>query len=151
MEKLFETAIFTRKAMLNILNELNEDQFNKVPNGHKNSVFWNVAHVMVTQQLLLYGLSGLPLQVDESFVKRYAKGTVAPSVVSKEDIDLVKGNLVELCIQAQRDFDKGLFETYKPYMTSAEIELKSIEDGIKFSAYHDGIHLGVVLSLKKLV
>jgi hypothetical protein len=36
-------------------------------------------------------------------------------------------------------------------MTSAEIELKSVEDAISFSAYHDGIHLGIVLSLLKIV
>jgi len=29
--------------------------------------------------------------------------------------------------------------------------LTSLEEALQFSAFHDGIHLGVVLSLKKLV
>lgn len=151
MEKLFETAIFTRIAMLNILEGLNEDQFNSIPKGHRNSVFWNIAHVMVTQQLLLYRLSGLPLLIDETFVESYGKGTFAKTETSKKDVEFVKDNLVQLCEQAQKDFNSGLFENYKSYMTSAQIELKTVEDGIKFSSYHDGIHLGIVLSLNKLV
>lgn len=151
MEKLFETAFFTRLAMLDILDGLTEDQFSKIPEGHRNSVFWNVAHVMVTQQLLFYGLSGQPLLIDQSLVERYSKGALATPEVSKEDLEFVKGNLLGLCRQAETDFGKGLFQTYKSYETSAGIELKTIEDGISFNGFHDGIHLGVILSLKKLV
>ncbi len=151
MEKFFETAIFTRSAMLNILEELTEDQLAVIPRGHRNNIFWNVAHVMVTQQLLLYGLSGLPLSLEDDFVKRFTKGSVAVPEVSQQDLEIVRANLLPLCTKAQEDFKKGIFEEYRPYMTSTGIELKSISDGISFSSYHDGIHLGVVLSLKKQV
>ena len=151
MEKFFETAIFTRSALLSILEELTEDQLAAIPRGHRNNIFWNVAHVMVTQQLLLYGLSGLPLSLDDDFVKRFTKGSVAASEVSQPDLEIVRANLLPLCKKAQEDFKKGVFQEYRPYMTSTGIELRSINDGISFSSYHDGIHLGVVLSLKKQV
>jgi hypothetical protein len=151
MEKLFETAIFTRSAMLSILEELTEEQLAMIPEGHRNNIFWNIAHVMVTQQLLLYGLSGLPLLLDSDFIKRFTKGSTAVAEVIEEDLDLVRENLLPLSQRAQEDFGRGVFSEYKPYMTSTGIELKTIEEGISFSTYHDGIHLGVVLSLKKLV
>jgi hypothetical protein len=151
MNKLFETALFTRKAMLDILEGLTEKQYSKIPEGHRNSIFWNIAHVMVTQQLLLYSLSGLPLMINDSFVKRYSKGTHAEPEVSKQDVEFVRENLLGLCLRAEKDWNKGLFQNYKSYLTSADIELNTIQDGIEFSGYHDGIHLGVVLSLKKLV
>ncbi len=137
--------------MLDILDGLSEDQFSKIPEGHRNSVFWNIAHVMVTQQLLLYGLSGLPLSIDNSFVERYSKGTLASPELPEADVEFVRENLLGLSKQSEKDWNKGLFQSYKPYMTSAGIELKTIQDGVAFSAYHDGSHLGVVLSLKKLV
>ena len=151
MDKLFETAVFTRKTLLNILEELSEEQMLRIPEPHRNSVFWNVAHLMVTQQLLMYRLSGLPLRIDERFVERYGKGARASEEVSVEDIDFVRENIIPLCDRVQQDFEKGLFQNYKPYMTSTGIELTSLDEALKFSAFHDGIHLGVVLSLKKLV
>jgi hypothetical protein len=36
-------------------------------------------------------------------------------------------------------------------MTSTGIELKTIDDALGFSTFHDGIHLGVVLSLMKII
>ena len=151
MEKLFETAVFTRKSLLRIMDSLTEEQVLRIPDSHRNSIFWNIAHLMVTQQLLTYRLSGVPLEIEESFVERYGKGSEATEEVSKEDIEFVKKNLVPLCEKVQQDFDKGISDSYKPYMTSTGIELKSLEEALKFSAFHDGIHLGVVLSLKKLV
>ena len=151
MDKLFETAVFTRKSLLQILDSMTEEQIVKIPESHRNSVFWNVAHLMVTQQLLTYRLSGLPLHIDEVFVERYGKGSEATEEVSDQDIEFVKKNIVLLCEESQQDYDKGLFRNYKPYMTSTGIELTSVEEALKFSAFHDGIHLGVILSLKKLV
>ena len=151
MEKFFETAVFTRSALLGILEELTEDQLAAIPEGHRNNIFWNVAHLVVTQQLLLYGLSGLPLSLEEDFVKRFGKGSVAIPEVTQQDLEIVRANLLPLCLKAQEDYKKGIFKEYKPYMTSTGIELRSIDDGISFSSYHDGIHLGVVLSLKKQV
>lgn len=151
MDKLFETAVFTRKALLLILENLTEEQMLRIPEPHRNSVFWNVAHLMVTQQLLIYRLSGQPLLIEEGFVERYGKGSRATEEISDDDIEFVKENIVPLCERAQQDFEKGLFQGYKPYMTSTGIELTSLEEALEFSVFHDGIHLGVVLSLKKLV
>ncbi len=151
MHKLFETAVFTRKSLLGILDAISVEQMLRIPEPHRNSVFWNVAHLMVTQQLLFYRLSGLPLRIEEGWVERYGKGSSASEQVSAQDIDFVRKNIVSLCEQAQQDFEKGLFKSYKPYMTSTGIELTSLEEALEFSAFHDGIHLGVVLSLKKLV
>jgi hypothetical protein len=151
MDKIFETAIFTRKSLIKILSSMSEKSMLRIPETHRNSVFWNVAHLMVTQQLLAYKLSGLPLDLEDSFVKRYAKGSEATEAVSAEDITFVKENLVSLSEKVQQDFEEGLFKSYNPYMTSTGIELTTIEEALKFSAFHDGIHLGVVLSLKKLV
>lgn len=151
MDKLFETALFTRKSLVKILQNLTSEQMLKIPEPHRNSVFWNVAHLMVTQQLLFYRLSGLPLQIEEGFVERYGKGSIATEEVSKQDMSFVLENIVPLCEKSEEDYKNGLFRGYKPYMTSTGIELTSIEEALQFSTFHDGIHLGVVLSLRKLV
>ncbi len=151
MDKLFETAIFTRKTLLKIMEDRTYEDLVKIPENHRNSIFWNIAHLLVTQHLLCYGLSGLDLQIDQAMVNKYGKGTVASEEVPEEDISYVKDHLVKMVLKTQSDYKAGLFTDYKTYMTSANIELSKIEEALAFSAYHDGIHLGVILSIMKTV
>ena len=151
MEKLFETALFTRVSLLNILESKSYEKLVDIPENFKNSIFWNIAHLLVTQQLLCYKLSGLEIKIDQDLVSKYGKGATAIAEVEPSDIQYVKDNLVSAMAQTKEDFNDGLFENFTPYMTSTGIELKSVEDAISFSAFHDGIHLGTVLSLMKIV
>ena len=150
MEKIFETAIFTRESLLKIMEERNHESLVKIPGGFNNSIFWNIAHLMVSQQLLFYRLSGMDLIIDEDMINKYGKGALATAEVPIEDIEYVKNNLLEMSIKLKEDYTKGSFEHFKPYMTSTGIELLNIDDALKFSGFHDGIHLGMVLSLMKL-
>lgn len=151
MEKIFEASLFTRTSFLKIMEKHSYSELVKIPENFRNSIFWNIAHVLVTQQLLCYRLSGLDIQIDESFVGKYGKGSIATEDVEVSDIEYVKNNLLGAMKQTQEDYDKKVFGAYKPYMTSTGIELKSIDDAVSFSGFHDGIHLGIVMSIMKLV
>ena len=151
MEKLFKTALFTRSTLLKIMEKRSNEELVKIPENHRNSIFWNIAHLLVTQQLLYYKLSGLEIKIDEAMVNKYGKGSIATEDVEISDIQYVKDHLLKEMKETQNDYDKGLFKEFNAYMTSTGIELKTIEDVISFSAFHDVIHLGVVLSLMKIV
>lgn len=151
MNLIFETALFNRKVLKNLIDELNYEQLIKIPENFNNSIFWNIAHILVTQQLLVYEFSGLPKNIDDKLIAKFRKGTKATTDISKEEIEYVKNNLIPIIEKTQEDFNKGLFKNYTSYHTSVDISLNNIDDAIKFNAFHDGIHLGVILSLKKIV
>jgi len=151
MERIFETALFTRMSLLKILESKSHEELVKIPENFRNSIFWNIAHLLVTQQLLCYKMSGLEIKIDKELVSKYGKGAVATMEVENSDVQYVKEHLVVAMKQTQIDFQNGLFTNFSPYMTSTGIELKSVEDAISFNAFHDGIHLGIVLSLMKIV
>lgn len=151
MDKIFETAIFNRKTLVHFLNEMSHEQLIKIPKNFNNSIFWNIAHILVTQQLLIYKLSGLPLNIDVKLVEKYTKGSKATTNVSKEEVEYVKSNLVSTILKTQEDYNNGVFKNYIKYDTSVKISLNNIEDSLQFMAFHDGIHLGIILSLKKIV
>lgn len=151
MEKLFETALFTRRSLLKILESKTYEELVAIPENFRNSIFWNIAHLLVTQQLLCYKLSGLEIKIDKDLVIKYGKGAVATKEVDNSDIQYVKSHLVAAMEETRKDYQNGVFNEFSPYMTSTGIELKSIEDVLGFNALHDGIHLGVVLSLMKVV
>ncbi len=151
MDKIFETAIFNRKTLVHFLNELSHEQLIKIPKNFNNSIFWNIAHILITQQLLTYKLSGLPLNIDVSLVEKYTKGSKATTDITKEEVDYVKNNLVSTVLKTQEDYNNGFFKNYVRYDTSVNISLNNIDESLQFMAFHDGIHLGVILSLKKVV
>ena len=68
---------------------LSLEQFNKVPEGFSNNLIWNMAHLVVTQRLLIYGLCGLDLGLDINFVEKYRNGTRPIGNVSQEEVDEV--------------------------------------------------------------
>ncbi len=151
MEKLFKTASFTRSTLVKIMEKRSNEELLKIPENYNNSIFWNIAHLLVTQQLICYKLSGLKIKIDESMVSKYGKGSIATEDIDIADIQYVKDHILDLSQEIEHDYDKGLFKDFNPYMTSTGIELSSIEDAISFGAFHDGIHLGVILSLMKIV
>jgi len=151
MDKIFETAIFNRKVLQNFINELTHDQLIKIPKNFNNSIFWNITHVLVSHQLLVYRNSGLSLEINPDLISKYAKGSKATTDISREEIDYVKHNLLSTILKTQEDYKKGVFKHYEVYHTSVKIDLNNVEDALKFSAFHEGIHLGVILSIKKLV
>ncbi len=151
MNILFETAIFNRKVLKNFLEELSYDQLVKIPKGFNNSIFWNIAHVLVTQQLLVYKNSGLKMDLDKEIIKKYTKGSKPSSDIPKIEIEYVKKNLMPTVLKLQEDYEKQLFKQYDVYHTSVKISLNNVDEALIFSAFHEGIHLGVILSLRKLV
>ncbi len=140
-----------RKIVEKILDNHTLDQLNKVPEGFKNNLIWNIAHIVVTQQLLVYKLSGLPMMIDDQMVDKYRKGTQAEGAVTAEEVAKVKELLFTTLDQTEKDITKGIFENYNAYETSTGFVLKSLEDAIHFNNFHEGIHLGYILALKKAV
>jgi hypothetical protein len=63
---LAETRGFIRR----LTDDLSGDALRAIPDGWNNNVLWHLGHLVVTQQLLHYGLTGLPLYVEEDLVAR---------------------------------------------------------------------------------
>lgn len=149
MEKQFNIALQNRKVLRSILTKLPAEILNEIPEGYRNNLWWNMAHIVATQQLLLYGLSGIPSRVNEAWVDKYKKGTAPETEPSKEEINDLTELLISSAQQAEEDYNSGLFREFKEYTTSTKVTLSSVEDAINFNTYHEGIHLGVILSQLK--
>ena len=63
--KIWET---NRKLHLEFLEKYTLEQLNKIPDGFKNNLIWNVGHIITTQQGLIYRLSGLPVMISKEFL-----------------------------------------------------------------------------------
>lgn len=151
MQKHFDILIKTRQLLLKITENLTMEQLNKIPQGFKNNIAWNIAHLVVTQQLLCYKLSGLNCLISDEMIADFQKGTAPNQSISKEEFDAITAQFLQLPLQLEEDYNKGIFKNYLEYKTSVNITLNSVEDGIMFNTYHEGIHLGIILQLMKFI
>lgn len=151
MQHHFITLKQSRKLISKLIENFSIEQLNNIPTGFKNNIAWNIAHLMVTQQLLCYKLSGLPCLISDEMIQKYQKGTVPNETISINEFKTIKELFLNLPNKLEIDYVEGIFKEYNKYTTSVNITLNSIEEGISFNNYHEGIHLGIILQLAKFV
>lgn len=147
----FDIALKNRAILLKFLADFSLDQLNEVPKGYRNSIYWNIAHVVVTQQLLVYKLSGIPMLVETGLVDAYRKGTKTERDVTQQEVNHLKTLLFSTVEQTQRDYDSGIFKTYNQYTVSTNSTLTCVKEAIEFNNFHEGIHLGYILAMKNSI
>lgn len=151
ISKSIDTIQATRKLFIELIEGLSIEALNKVPPGFNNNIIWNFGHVVVTQQILCYKLAGLPLKIDETYVSKYAKGTKPEAFIDESELSFLKKHAVCLIDELMVDMDKKLFNNFKTYTTSFNVELANVDEGIQYLAMHEGLHLGYAMALKKIV
>lgn len=152
MNTSLQVTIASRELLQKFIENHTLEQLNKIPEGFKNNIIWNIGHVIVTQQLLAYKLSGLAMMVTDDMVVKYQKGSAPQGSVSQEEVEVIKNLLFTTITKTQEDLDNGLFQNYMEYTVStANFTLKSIDDAMQFNNFHEGIHIGIILQLRKFV
>ncbi|TXD45959.1 DinB family protein [Polaribacter sp. IC073] len=151
MKTQFDVLRKSRDLVIKELEGLTLDQIHTIPAGFKNNIAWNVAHLVVTQQVLQYKFSGLNCLCPEELIEECKKGTFPTKNFTEEEFEEVKELLLGLPDTLQEDFEAGIFENYTEYPTSTGFVLDSIESAIAFNNFHEGIHYGVIRSIKKFL
>ena len=151
MNQTLNVNATSRNIIAKILDIHTVEQLNKIPESFSNNLIWNIAHVVVTQQLLVYKLSGLPMMVSDEIIEKYKKGSKPEHNVTQAELDEIKSLLFSTIEKTKDDYEKGIFKNFQEYPTSTGFVLKNIEDAIAFNNFHEGLHIGILMSLRKLV
>ncbi len=77
MDFTFDVFLKTRGFFKAYLEELSLAQLNAIPKGFNNNIIWNIGHSIVTEQILVYKLSGLKPNVSDALIEKYKKATKA--------------------------------------------------------------------------
>lgn len=148
MEWTFDMTLKNRQLFAHFLKHYSLEQLNTVPKDYRNSIFWNIAHSVVTQQMMVYKLSGLKPLISEDLINTYKKGTKTEHEATQEEIDHIKSLLFSTHEQTVTDFNTGKFKTFKAYTVSTNSTLTNVEEALAFNVFHEGIHLGYILAMK---
>lgn len=151
MDWAFDITIKTRKFLNSFIENLSLSELNKVPDGFNNNIIWNIAHVIVTQQLLVYNLSGLPTIVSKEMIDSFRKGTRPLRDLNQAEVDAISNLLFSTIEKTKDDYDSKLFQTYNQYTVTTKNTISNVEEAIEFNNFHEGIHLGYILALRKSI
>lgn len=141
----------TRANILGLIKNLTFEQLTKIPSGFNNSLLWNFVHLLVTEQLLCYGLSGNKMTLDSTIIDRFRKGADGSNIISEDQFLEIKKIFIVQPLQLEKDFDKMSTTQYKEYATSYNVTLSSLEDAVRFNNIHEALHFGIMVALKKMV
>ena len=151
MDATFNIWKTSRATYLKFLENYSLEQLNKIPDGMSNNLIWNIGHIIVSQQGLIYRLSGLPRYVTDEMTAKYQNGSVPTGNTSLEEVNEIKDLLISTMNQTISDYENGVFKEYTPYETKTGFSLQNLNDAIQFNNYHEGIHLGFMMKIKKFI
>jgi len=141
----------TRAFILELVKNLSTEQLNKIPTGFSNNIIWNIAHLTAAQQNLCYIRSGLPVTVEDKYFSPFLSGTKPVKFIEKEEIILIFDVLLNSIDRLATDYTSGIFVSFDPWDKRYGMKLNSIEDAVNFVPFHEGMHIGYIMALKKLV
>lgn len=143
--------ISNRKFIAGLVSKLSSEQLQKIPVNYKTNILWNIGHLVASQQILSYTLSGVKPHVSETFLTDFRKGSSPSAWIKKPDEAEVFKLFSDLPELLNQDYHNGVFDSFSPYKTSAGAILENIDDSLAYNNYHEGIHTGIIQCLLKLV
>ncbi len=140
-----------RQLLLDTVNNLTTEQLNHVPAGFNNNIIWNMGHVIATQQGICYRRAGLPLQIENDFFETFKPGSKPEMFFDSNEIDLIKSLALSTIDDFEKDYIKKQFEQYETWTTRFGAEITSIDVAAEFVFFHEGLHTGYVMAMKKVL
>lgn len=151
MNRQIENIRKTRIHLLETIKELSLEKLNKVPHGFNNNIIWNVGHLVAAQQGICYVRPGLPLVMEESLFNKYKMGSKPEHFTDGDEVDNIKDLLISTLDRFYIDYQHHLFDRYTSWTNRYGIEISSIEEAVQYLFFHEGLHAGVIMALKRLV
>lgn len=151
MHPQIETIRKTRAAVLNLISDLTIEELNEIPAGFNNNIIWNVAHLVAAQQGVCYFRAGLPLKIENRFFMAYKPESKPEGLVSAEELETIKALLFSTLDQLEEDYQASIFTNYTPWTTRYGVDIKNIDEAISFLPFHEGLHMGYIMALKRAV
>jgi len=151
MDAVFKAWKTSRRMYLTFFKNYSLEQLNKIPEGFNNNLIWNIGHIIATQHKLIYQGSGLKGYLSDEVFNRYQSGTFPASPVTQEEADTLKELLIAQIESTIPDFNQGIFDHYNERITGIGFHLASVYDAFQCNNFHEGLHLGYMMGIRKFV
>ncbi|TYS64502.1 DinB family protein [Sutcliffiella horikoshii] len=149
-EMLFKQLQFVRKRTIAALDATTEHLADEMPGNVKNSIRWNLGHIFVSQDTLLYSFIGEEHHAPKNYLELFAMGS-SPHQWKEEGPTLqeIRDYLVEQPSRIQEDFAGKLEEPIQQPFKLGDHELITLGELLSFAIWHEGLHQGAINTIKR--
>jgi hypothetical protein len=151
MTATFDINLSSRNVLLQFLENHSLEELNTIPEGFSNNLIWNIIHIIVVQQLLVYNLSSLPMMVSDNMIAKFRRGTKPEHSVSQAEVDEIKVLLFSTLEKARKDFADDIFKNYSEFTTMSGYTITNAKSAMEFNNYHEAVHTGIMMQLRKFI
>lgn len=151
MNRQIDNIRKTRSYVIDQIKELSLEKINKVPHGFNNNIMWNVGHLVAAQQAICYVKGGLTPSIPEEAYADFKPGTRPDHFFDSDVEDEIKQLILSSLDVLQQDYQENAFKNFIPWTNRYGIALYNIDEAIQYLQFHEGLHVGVILSIRKLV
>jgi hypothetical protein len=141
-----------REITLHTANSLPEDQINLIPKGFNNSIIWNFGHILIVQEQLAVNFGKIKPQLPSVYLHYFGQHTDpsswkdAPPRYS-DILSFLKSQTKHIIESLGTRIDEKLT---KPFNRNG-LSMHTIGELLIYSVYHEGVHIGTVNSMVKVI
>lgn len=140
---------YVRRCTLDYVSRVDEHRMEAIPAGLNNNIKWNLGHIYLSAEKIIFQLTGEQASIPEKFVAYFGMGTSPASwsdepPTKEELIDLLEQQLIKVEKRMEPRIGEPLQEAYR---TSAGLLISSTAECISFCLYHEGMHFAAIKSI----
>jgi hypothetical protein len=151
MTKQIETVKKSRVLLLEGVKDLTVEQLNKIPSGFNNNIIWNLGHIIAVQQGMCYKKAGATPLISDDFWERFRPGSRPEGTIGASEIENIKRMFLSSIDQLEIDYGTPIFDNYTAWTNRFSTKIASINDAISFIPFHEELHSGVIMAIKRSV
>jgi DinB superfamily len=147
-EVLFNQLESYRRYIVGVLENVTEEEAERIPRGFNNNIRWNLGHIYLDQFLWIQAVTKEKSGVPEKFNSWFGYGT-SPTDFTAEtpSLEELKILLKNQPAQIKEAYGERLEEEFPP----TEMGMHTIEQVLVRTIFHEGMHLQAILDLKKCI
>ncbi|SER34384.1 DinB superfamily protein [Gracilibacillus ureilyticus] len=149
MDHLINQLVYARESTIEYVKHIDPESLYVIPSGFNNHVQWNLGHIYVAFEKIVFLLTGNKANFPDHFAEWFSPDTSpknwdkeAPS--GDELIGLLEDQLERLHSLSSEKVDQPILETYT---TSTGFSISTIGECLSFIIHHEGMHLGMIKSI----
>lgn len=118
------------------------------PVNFNNTIHWHIGHILLVQDRLTLLFSGQEMILPEEYQGWFGNGTKpADWVTAPPTFEVLLQQLKEQPARLQQYLSGNL--TAK--LTVAFLDMETVEESLNYTFYHEGIHLGCLMAIKRAI
>jgi hypothetical protein len=149
--RLIDNIRKTRTYVIDHVKELSLEKLNLTPHGFNNNIFWNIGHLVAAQMSICYIKGGLKPSIPQNVYAAYMPGTKPERFFDNNEEDEIKQLLITSLDTLESDYLDNYFSHFSSWTNRYGTSLSNIDEALTYLQFHEGLHLGVIMSQRKLV